>query len=436
MTRSSIAARVSRPTTATARRPRAKGCSVDEAAALTLASASSKSSSLRRALHSDAVTSLERETASSAAPAGTVFDRISSRCLLAQAVREGLVGKGPTDDDMMTEALARDYAPGWLLRQISQQLILDPHVITSEYSCSFLVGDMLSDGTVKYVSRDEGDARSHEETLETFSVEPLLGLMDAAGRPTSVSRMKEVIAEAEREDQRLRPALSAFGIERDNIFDAPMSIYLSLSIDRRPGAHQLRADVKRANELLEPLLSAFSALQATLGLAESTSAPHVFLPRAHHDPADLGEVLRNPNGPRSNSGLDALMVLRVTTTRLGALPFRPTLSDTLAAAQSAAAEDLRGHVLEWTDVLGDDSEGALRRIENKVQRAAAGLRGAGALSEGGRLVTYLGGAQLVMAPLLSIPPSLGIATTVMGAGLQCLSDGVRRRYRWASFGSE
>ncbi len=388
----------------------------------------------RRALQSGAVTSLK--TASSAATAGTVFDGISSRCLLAQAVREGLVGKGPTDDDMMTEALVRADAPGWLLRQMSQQLILDPHVITSDGSCSFLVGDLLSDGTVTYVSRDEGDARSREEALETFGVEPLLGLMAAAGRPTSLSRLQEDIAEATREDQRLTPALSEFGIERDSIFGERLSLFIRLTLDRRPGAHQLWAEVKRVHDLVGPLVSAFDDLQAALRLAESTSAPHVFLPRAHADPADLGEVLRNPNGPRSDRGLDALLVLRVTTTRLGALPFRPTLSDTLAAARSAAAQDLRGHVLEWTDALGDESDGALRRIESKVQRAAAGLRGAGALSEGARFVTYLGGAQLVMAPLLSIPPSLGIATTVMGAGLQYLSDAVRRRHLWASFGSE
>ena len=354
-----------------------------------------------------------------------------TQALLALAAKERLLWSSPEDTDKMFETVSRRSVPDPLRIQLLQQLVLSPHVVSTEPHPFFMAGELFEDETVTF-RREPSHATCDASALSSFSAEALLGLLDAAGTPLSLEELSERCAFLMREERELSPALEAFGIS-GGAFANPMSM-LSLTVNRQAQAQELFTRWNKWHNLAVSVLRPFEELEETIGLAEAEKLDRLFIPRRHFLEEMTAELINKPDAGLLKEQPE-FAVLQVVTTRLGTLPFRTTLRETLELSRTEAAQDLRVLLDKWVQELPAGPTQVLSRIEREAERAMVSLRAGKKLGAVSRFFTYVGVTSLVASSLGRIPPGFGMATTLVGAYYQAASDALSRRFRWASFGN-
>lgn len=128
-------------------------------------------------------------------------------------------------------------------------------------------------------------------------------------------------------------------------------------------------------------------------------------------------------------------LLRLTSAKLGALPFGQTLEKTLTLASNPATLALRVKIQEWTDSLTEDSGSDTERIQNEIAHALSILRKTSIGSFASNITTYLGVPLALLSPVCKFAAAMGWACTIAGTVGLSVSHAAANRYQWAAFGS-
>jgi hypothetical protein len=362
---------------------------------------------------------------------------------MALALQEGLLVPSVGDSDGMVDQLRSVDVPDWLRRQISQQVILYPHVIstTRDDRCVF-AGEVLEERILQFSSAQSASnaentiALDASDTLAMVAAEAMLGLLAAAGVNMTVDNLVDAFSYIEREDADLARDLQNVGIHVDSVIENQLSVVTQL-LFRKNRTSEIEELLRRREELgraASPLLAAFGELEDTIVRAQVEGIDSVFLPQRSprsYGPQESPTMLQ-PDIPLETS---ETALLRVVTERLGRLPYRPSLRDSITLARSSAAIDLRKLLHQWAAELPNGATSQLAAIEGEVRKAMRALAAAQEAAAGSRLITYIGGAATLLSPALHIPPEAGFSVVIVGLGCQLVADRLHKKYNWAAFGN-
>jgi hypothetical protein len=270
----------------------------------------------------------------------------------------------------------------------------------------------------------------------SFAPDVMLAFLRMNGLERSWGQLLEDIEFIETENSALTIEFQRRGMAVSDYLSDRMKIFVEQALGRRPipGWKELHSRGSALESLAGTIQAAYDELGNTLGALEGLGLSRVFLPRAAattlSDDSDSPRL--QPIAPTEEV---RAYLLRIASSHLGRLPFRTTLRDTFRVANSPAAADLRLLLDAWSRELVEGRLETLQTIEKDANKAMAALRAADGASEGSRLITYLGLAATAASLFSEIPVELGIATTILGSGFQGISDAVKSKYRWASFGN-
>jgi hypothetical protein len=370
-----------------------------------------------------------------------LFGRRSTSALFSLAAQEGLLeeGVGGPDTDGVFESYRSARVPGWLQRQISQQVILYPYVISAREDPGVFAGELLEERVLQFSSPRPTSNAEHaavlegNDTLAVVATEAVLGLLAAAGTDMTAAELMAAVSFAEKEDSDLAHCLKKLGIQVDSVLGNQLSVVTQLLFKEKTsetaGLLKRRAELER---VAMPILAAFGELEDTILQAQAQGVDSIFLPHRsigepeiHAPSASLPVSLEPPEA----------VLLRVVTERLGRLPYRSSLRDSITLARSSAATDLRGLLHQWAAELPNGATQQLTLIEHETVKAMRALAAAKEAAFGSKLITYIGGAAVVLSAITQIPPEVGIATAIVGLGSQFIADSIQKRYNWAAFGN-
>lgn len=129
------------------------------------------------------------------------------------------------------------------------------------------------------------------------------------------------------------------------------------------------------------------------------------------------------------------VLLRLTSAKLGVLPYGQDLGHTLRLARDPATLALRVKIQAWTDSLTEDSGADTERIQKEITHALAMLKRFGRGSQISNITTYLAIPVGLLGLVSGFAIAMGWTCTIAGtlglAGAQIAT----RKYRWPSFGS-
>src|SRR5262245_30452965 len=81
------------------------------------------------------------------------FDTAMTNALLAMAAEEGLIVPGPNETDGIFNSVACHPVPDWMRRQVLEQVVLTPTVLTrKDFSWGHLAGQLLDEGHLEHIS--------------------------------------------------------------------------------------------------------------------------------------------------------------------------------------------------------------------------------------------------------------------------------------------
>jgi hypothetical protein len=367
-------------------------------------------------------------------------DRTTS-ALLSLAAQEGLLEQGIGDADFMFDQCRSRDIPVWLAREISQQIILCPHVYGMQEDREIFAGELLGEGVLTFSppkgesDADTGVSAEASRALAIVTTEAALGLLAAQGINMTTDELITKWAFVEKENSDLAKSLTHAGIAVENVLENRFSIFMALTFGKQTS--EIMRLQKRRSELEDvalPIMSAFGELSNTFGHAQKEDIQSIFLPRHSSAHGEVQDSLTSPPGAEFTGATEAAL-LRVVTERLGRLPYRPSLRESITLARSSPAKDLRELLHQWTDELPNGVTQQLTAIEREAAKAVRALTQSQDLAFGSKFITYIGGAGLLLSAIAHIPPEFGIGTTIMGVGIQVVADRIQKKYNWASFGN-
>jgi hypothetical protein len=129
------------------------------------------------------------------------------------------------------------------------------------------------------------------------------------------------------------------------------------------------------------------------------------------------------------------VLLRLTSAKLGVLPFGQNLTKTLRLARDPATVALRGKIQEWTESLTKDSGEDTERIQREISHSLTVLKHASVGSKVSNITTYLGIPLALLAPISAFVAAMGWVCTIAGTVGLATFHAKGKKYNWASFGS-
>jgi hypothetical protein len=130
-------------------------------------------------------------------------------------------------------------------------------------------------------------------------------------------------------------------------------------------------------------------------------------------------------------------ILKVVTSELGRIPFKPTLKETLRLAHDPASVALRQQIAVWKSALETGNLPSVQSIRPEIESALNRLARLGVFKNACRIVTLLGVPAAAVGFWVdgisgAIP---GFSASAAAAVFQEHVEGVEHTFRWAMFGN-
>ncbi len=176
-----------------------------------------------------------------------LFGESTTSAFLSLAAQEGLLVPGVGDSDRMFEGYRSTEIPIWLRRQISQQTILFPEVVTTQEDYHIFSGSLLDEGILKFSSPNDSDSNvpvsGVESRLSIVATEAVLGLLAISGVEMTADQLIEAVSSAERQEDYLVTLLSGMGIQVGSVLGDQMRIITDMMLLRRTKDERVEASV-------------------------------------------------------------------------------------------------------------------------------------------------------------------------------------------------
>jgi hypothetical protein len=356
-------------------------------------------------------------------PSGVVLDEPEARALLYAVIQEGLADTDPMIADGFVGGILRNApAPGILNRALEQLVIGGaawvPFPIPTEWH-----GEVFESGQIRGTPWD----KSKEEVLEKIDPLVILQMLAARGRSMSPEEFDAI-------RDRLDVAVDCWGsLTDESLLQFHVRQMLTMTDRKRrgmPSGELTRAadELTAASAAAEPIKSCIETYIRVI----ATSFEHDALSSLPIS-GEPGPLLAVSDPPRDVN--ERMAIASFVCRELRTMPYAPTLSGTLSLARTAEAAALRDRLTEWADCVrcGNDH---IETVRQEIEYAQRELRSAEMWSGVGLIYTAI---ALPTSLLAVVNPMLGelfgATLTIGGVISAAASANLKRRNRWAMFGS-
>lgn len=352
-----------------------------------------------------------------------VVDSAASRALVALAFREGLLAETQHNDRILENLAHRDY-PRWLLAQALEQVVLFEQLhMPLSFPKGGVHGALIEAGPFHLFS----DGPKSEAAIKEIDPALINGILKARGIHPTPFEDPSIMADVQLALQRLKEWQQKHGEEPPDGFAIVLNQFFSRERTRHPRYIELE-EIRKPLESFQPVVDALREYADLVLAAENRAA---FAMSPIYDPNFSGlfqpELVKELNVPT--------VLLRLTSAKLGVLPYGQTLAATLKLARDPATAALRVKIQEWTESLTDDSSANTENIQKDITEALAHLQRAGIGASVSNVTTYIGVPLALASQVSTFASAVGWIATVAGTiGLGAF-HATSRKYRWASFGS-
>ena len=181
-----------------------------------------------------------------------------------------------------------------------------------------------------------------------------------------------------------------------------------------------------------PIYNAFLEYAQAIDVAKQTNA----LVHTLNHPASLPSTSSFFTTPETIERPTKIALLRITARKLGKLPYRATLRESLALARDPVTRELRAQLNMWLSELQAGNVSIIEKMERDIAKATTALSRAYIGRRIGTLTTWLGVPTVVAEMILGLPlPYLGISITAVGAAAASYEDEQIKKHGWATFGN-
>lgn len=357
-----------------------------------------------------------------------VFDETLMDVFFAMAFQEGLLEA----DDMKTDGVFRRYRtmnpPDYLKRMVLEQTVLSPTILKmSGYPIDWLSGEIIEKDLIKDVAKVSDD----ELLVDKISTDIIIAMLEAKNIQITESDILQIVNEvnkalersAEYEKRTGREALSGtrlgmrglFGqvFEFDDYSDEDMQFF------------EAQQAIYNKAQPIANVINEYERVQTTAQQHEALiRIPTTFTPNA---------PLISPIKPHEAE--QEIAIVRIASTKLGRLTYKPTLRESLELAQHDTTVEFYRQLVRWKTTINEGNLDAVEVIHADVERASKELSKVAETDNANRIVTYAS-LPIALIELLPIPSIMGFTTTITGFLSTAKNDATNKKYKWAMFGDK
>jgi hypothetical protein len=353
-----------------------------------------------------------------------IIEPSASGALLALAYHEGLLIESDDNDYCLRHLASLNY-PVWLITQALEQVVLfDELHLTSRIPWRGIHGELIESGPFISVA----EPSKPKDEVERIDPALLHGILKARGispTPFEDPSILEGVGKALRQ-------LDEWGEKYHEEPPSPISLLVQRTLGREQNLHPKYIELERIRlplQAFQPIASAIEQYLEVIATAQERDA-FVMTPIYEAVSQKLFQPRITEQQVNAPTGL-----LRLTSAKLGTLPFGQNLTQTLRLARDPATVALRVKIQEWTDSLTEDSGKDTERIQQEISHSLSILKKANIGAQASNITTYLGIPMALLAPVSAFVAAMGWVCTVAGTIGLAASHATAKRYRWASFGS-
>lgn len=283
-------------------------------------------------------------------PSKVVLEPSACCALLALAYQEGLLTESENNDHCLRTLASREY-PKWLRVQALEQVVLfDQLHLPLRFAWKGVQGGLIEAGPFIPVP----DPKKPDAEIRTIDPAILNGIMKAGGiNPTPfedasiLERMGRAVRDSEAWEKK-------YGETFPSAFDILGKMVASRQLDDK---YTESMDIQRRLGAFEPISRALDGYLEVLATAQDRAA-FVMTPIYESPSQELFQPQISPGEVNSPT-----VLLRLTSAKVGVLPYGQTLKRTLELARDPATLALRIKIQEWADSLTKDSGADTQRIQ-------------------------------------------------------------------------
>lgn len=344
------------------------------------------------------------------------------------AADEQLISEKQRDGDGLLGSLPHTV-PDWQRQQILSQLVLTPTVMTLCDLPEALTGALVEE-RILTSCRKPSVLLKHEQ----FPAEAIAGLIIAKRQKMPKEDWNDLISRCDKVLTEMSDARKSDGRDSGRFQIEIQDVLAQVGIEfERSYTTTERSRADEWSQVLEaagPVLLAMETY-ATINTAALESNAMAFLPLHTVDSRRHGVISLTKPSPSEIT----MKLYRVAADRLGRMPFRSTLRETLELARQPGTQALREKIAEWHQLIGkpgcyDD----YRRVEEDIAKAKAALRVVDEVAGVSRFATWVA-VPITLAELgLQLPPILGLAVSAVGCLATMSAQTKTEELRWISYG--
>lgn len=352
-----------------------------------------------------------------------VIEPSASDALLALAYHEKLLTESENNDHCLRTLASRNY-PNWLTVQALEQVVLFNQLyLTARLPWQGIQGNLLESGVFRPVE----EPTKPEAEIQQIDPFILHGILKARGISRTPFEDPSIIEDVEE----LLRELDEWEEKYNEEPPSPISLFVERSLSGSP-LEQKYLELQRIRQGLDkfqPIAKAVEEYLEVIATAEENRA-FVMTPIFESPTTRLFQ----PRITRSESNMPTVL-LRLTSAKLGVLPYGQSLGQTLELARDPATVALRVKIQEWLDSLTQESGSNTERIQNEISQALRMLNKYGVGSHISNITTYLAIPVGLVALISGFAAAIGWTCSVAGTIGLATAQLTTKKYRWASFGS-
>jgi hypothetical protein len=353
-----------------------------------------------------------------------IIEPSASGALLALAYREGLLVESNDNDDCLKTLASRNY-PDWLTTQALEQVVLfDQLHLTSQIPWRGIHGELIEAGpfvSVDEPSKPEGEVQEIDPAIVN-------GILKARGISPTLFEDPSILEGVDTAFRRLNEWEKKYGEEPPSPIAVVVKRIFAKESNLDPKYVELE-EIRRPLQAFQPIASAIQEYLEVVATAQERAA-FVMTPTYESG----SQQLFQPRITALESNAPTVL-LRLTSAKLGVLPFGQSLKETLQLARDPATIALRVKIQEWTDSLTEDSGEDTERIQKEISHSLSILKKAKIGAHASNITTYLGIPLALLSPVFAFVAAMGWICTIAGTVGLVTSHATTKKYEWASFGS-
>lgn len=354
----------------------------------------------------------------------TILDRASINSLLKMAGEEGLLKDRLDRGDKLLYSLTQRTLPEWHRQQILEQVILNSKLYSKEkIPFDWLEGDFLD---LDLIQCFESQQTLYDEILD-ISPELLEGILLANGIKPDFIKFKSLFKKGLEISDKIEKYKQIHSISEFN----KISIFVCGMIDskyRNSQEYKLAEELNKINIEIGPIIRVIEEIIELSQYARDNEF-QLKIP-VYKQSANLINL-----SDQSYNDYEAIKVFRITTQKLGVIPFCSTLRQSLKLANDPATIALRNQIENWLVSLKDGIADKSIFIQNKIQKANDRLLKSYKLKTAGffsGIIAIPVSAVGILNPFLG---ALGLSLSCIAVIFERTAKKIENNVKWIGFGS-